>query len=60
MMTIIRTNAALNRHDVRLLQRGRYEILAIETSHHGQNDVTEILWHRDETPDAITAAEIPF
>jgi hypothetical protein len=60
MMTIIRTVAGLTRHDVRRIKRGRYELLAIETRHLDQGEVTEILWHRDETPDAIVAAEIPF
>jgi hypothetical protein len=60
MMTIIRTVAGLTRHDVRLLRRARYEILAIETRHLDQSNVTDILWHREDKPDAITAAEIPF
>jgi hypothetical protein len=60
IMTIIRTVAGLTRHDVRRIKRGRYEILAIETRHLDQDDVTDIIWHRDEKPDAITAAEIPF
>jgi hypothetical protein len=60
MITIIRTVAGLTRHDVRPIKRGRYELLAIETRHLDQGEVTEILRHRDEAPNAVTAAEIPF
>ena len=59
-MTIIRTGAGLTRHDVRRLKRGRYEILAIETRHLDQGDLTTIIWERDDGPDAITEAELPF
>ena len=59
-MTVIRTVAGLTRGDFRRLKRGRYEILAIETSHLDQGAVTEIIWSRDDGPDAITAAELPF
>jgi len=59
-MTIIRTVADLTRQDVRRLKRGRYEIRAIETRRLDQGEVTEILWERDDGPDAITAAELPF
>jgi hypothetical protein len=59
-MTIIRTVAGLTRGDVRRLKRGRYEILAIETRHLDQDELTEIIWGRDDGPDAITAAELPF
>jgi hypothetical protein len=59
-MTVIRTIAGLTRHDVRRLKRGRYEILAIETRHLDQGELTEIIWGRDDGPDAITAAELPF
>jgi hypothetical protein len=59
-MTIIRTVTGLTRHDVRRLKRGRYEILAIETRHLDQGEVTEIIWAREDGPDAITAAELPF
>lgn len=59
-MTIIRTVANLTRGDFRRLKRGRYQILAIETSHLDQGDLTEIIWGRDDGPDAITAAELPF
>jgi hypothetical protein len=59
-MTIIRTVAGLTRHDVRLIKRGRYEILAIETWHETQGDVTEILWSREDGPDAITEDELSF
>jgi len=59
-MTIIRTVTGLTRHDVRRLQRGRYEILAIETRFLDQGEVTEIVWHRDDGPDAIREAEMPF
>ncbi len=59
-MTIIRTVAGLTRHDIRRIKRGRYEILAIETRHLERGDVTEIIWHREDGPDAITEAEVPF
>jgi hypothetical protein len=59
-MTIIRTVAGLTRHDVRRIKRGRYEILAIETWHLEQGDVTEILWSREDGPDAIQEHELPF
>ena len=59
-MTIIRTGAGLNRHDVRRLTRSRYEIMAIETRHLGEGDQTTIIWERDDGPDAITEAELPF
>jgi hypothetical protein len=59
-MTIIRTGAGLTRHDVRRLTRGRYEILAIETRHLDQGEQTTIIWERDDGPDAITEAELPF
>ena len=59
-MTIIRTVAGLTRGDVRRLKRGRYEIRAIETRHLEDGDRTEILWEREDGPNAITEAEIPF
>jgi len=59
-MTIIRTGTGLTRGDVRRLQRDRYEILAIETRHLVQGDLTEIIWERNDGPDAITEAELPF
>ena len=59
-MTIIRTVACLTRGDIRRLKRGRYEILAIETRHLDQGELTEIIWGRDDGPDAITEAELPF
>ena len=59
-MTIIRTGAGLNRHDVRRMTRGRYEILAIETRHADEGEVTTILWGRDDGPGAITEADLPF
>ncbi len=59
-MSIIRTAAALTRQDIRRLKRGRYEILAIETRHLDQGDLTEIVWERQEGPDAIAEAELPF
>ena len=59
-MTIIRTVACLTRGDVRRLKRGRYQILAIETHHLDPGELTEIIWGRDDGPDAITAAELPF
>ena len=59
-MTVIRTGAALTRRDFRRMTRGGYEILAIETRHLPQGDETTILWQRDDGPDAITEAELPF
>ena len=59
-MTIIRTVAGLTRGDIRRLKRGRYEIQAIETRHLDQGDLIEIIWEREDGPDAITAAEVPF
>ncbi|MDR3535222.1 MAG: hypothetical protein P4L71_01855 [Acetobacteraceae bacterium] len=58
-MTIIRTTETLTRYDVRRLRR-RYELLAIETLHLEQGDETTILWGRQDGPDAITEAELPF
>ena len=59
-MTIIRTGAGLSRRDVRGLIRDRYEIQAIETRHLDQGDLTTIIWERDDGPDGITEAELPF
>ena len=59
-MTIIRTIANLTRHDVRRIKRGRYKILAIETQHLEYADATEILWSREDAPDAIREDELPF
>ena len=59
-MTIIRTGAGLNRHDVQGLKRDRYEIRAIETRHLVDGDLTQIIWERDDGPDGITEAELPF
>ena len=59
-MTIIRTIADLTRHDVRRIKRGRYEILAIETRHLELGDATEILWSREDRPDAIQEHELPY
>jgi hypothetical protein len=59
-MTIIRTVAGLTRHDVRRIKRGRYEILAIVTRHLEPGDVTEILWSREDLPNAIREEELPY
>ena len=59
-MTTIRTGTGLTRRDVRRLELGRYEILAIETLHLDQSERTEIICERDDGPDAITEAELPF
>ena len=59
-MTIIRTVAGLTRHDLRRIKRARYEILAIETRRLDRGDLTEILWHREEGPDAIRDDEVPY
>ena len=59
-MTIIRTIAGLTRHDVRRIKRGRYEIMAAETRHLEEGDLIEILWSREDGPDAIQEHELPF
>ena len=59
-MTIIRTVAGLTRGDVRRLRRGRYEIRAIETRHLEDGDRTEIIWEREDGPNAIREADIPY
>ncbi len=59
-MTIIRTIAELTRHDVHRIKRGRYEILAIETRRLGQDETTEILWMRQDPPNAIREDELPY
>ncbi len=59
-MTIIRTVVRLTRGNVRRLKRGRYEIRAIETRHLDHSELTEIIWGRDDGPDAITEVELPF
>ena len=45
---------------VRGLPPGRYEILAIETRHLGQDETTEILWSRQDPPNAIREDELPY
>jgi hypothetical protein len=52
--------SARTRHDVRRIKRGRYEILAIETRHLGQDETTEILWAQQDPPNAIREDELPF
>jgi len=59
-MTTIRTGNGLTRHDVRRLEQARYGILAIETRHLDHGELTEIVWERDDGPDAITEADLPF
>jgi hypothetical protein len=59
-MTIIRTTADLTRLDVRRIKRGRYEILAIETRYLEQDETTEILWSREDLPNAIREEELPY
>jgi hypothetical protein len=59
-MTIIRTIADLTRHDVQRVKRGRYEILAIETPHLEQGETIEIIWSREDPPNAIREDELPF
>ena len=59
-MTIIRTVAGLTRGDFCRLKRGRYQMLAIETRHLEQGELTEIIWGRDDSPDAITEAELRY
>ncbi len=49
-----------SRRDIRGLKRDRYEIQAIETWNLDEGDLTTIIWERDDGPDAITEAEIPF
>jgi hypothetical protein len=60
IMTVIRTGAGLTRRDIRRLERGRYTIQAIETRQAAGSTVTEIIWQRDDGPDAITEADLPF
>jgi hypothetical protein len=59
-MTRIRTGAGLTPRDLRRLRRAGYAIQAIETQHLEQSEDTEIIWEREDGPDAITAAEVPF
>ena len=59
-MTILRTGAGLSSRDICGLKRDRYEIQAIETWNLDEGDLTTIIWERDDGPDAITEAEIPF
>ncbi len=59
-MTLIRTGVGLTPRDIRRLNRAGYDIRAIETRHLEEGDLTEIIWERDDGPDAITAAEVPF
>ncbi len=40
--------------------RYSYEIQAIETWNLDEGDLTTIIWERDDGPDAITEAEIPY
>jgi hypothetical protein len=59
-MTIIRTADVLTRGDIHRLKVARYQIAAIETRQLEQGDLTTILWERDDGPDAITEADLPF
>jgi hypothetical protein len=59
-MTIIRTADILTGSDIRRLKMARYQIAAIETRQLEQGDLTTILWERDDGPDAITEADLPF
>ncbi len=59
-MTVFRTGTGLSRRDIRRIKRGRYTIQAIETRQGAGGTVTEIIWERDDGPDAITEAELPF
>ncbi len=59
-MTVFRTGTGLTRRDIRRLKQGRYTIQAIETRRMADGSVTEIIWERDDGPDAITEAELPF
>ncbi len=59
-MTIIRTADVLTRGDIRRLKVARYQIAAIETRHLAQGELTTIIWERDDGPDAITEADLPF
>jgi hypothetical protein len=59
-MTVLRTGTDLTRRDIRRLKRGRYTIQAIETRRMADSSVTEIIWERDDGPDAITEADLPF
>ena len=57
---ILRTSTGLSRRDVRGLIRDGYDIQAIETRHLAAGDLTTIIWEREDGPDAISEAEIPF
>jgi hypothetical protein len=59
-MTVLRTGTDLTRRDIRRLKRGGYTIQAIETRRMADSSVTEIIWERDDGPDAITEADLPF
>ncbi len=59
-MTIIRTGTGLTRRAIRRLKRGGYSIHSIETQERAGSTVTEIIWERDEGPDAIREADLPF
>ena len=59
-MTTIRTGAGLRSRDIRGLKRDHYEIQAIETWNLDDGDLTTIVWERDDGPDAIREAELPF
>ena len=59
-MTVLRTGTDLTRRDIRRLKRGGYTIQAIETQRMADRIVTEIIWERDDGPDAITEADLPF
>lgn len=59
-MTTIRTGLDLSKRDVRSLLRHRYEILAIETRHGDEGDTSEIIWGRDDGPNAIRESELPY
>ncbi len=59
-MTVIRTGTGLSRRDIRRIKQARYTIQAIETRQVADGTVTEIIWERNDGPDAITEAELPF
>ena len=47
-MTTIRTNTGLNRRDIRRLERGGYEILAIETREVAESVEETFIWGRED------------
>ena len=58
-MTTIRTNTGLNRRDIRRLERGGYEILAIETREVDERTEETFIWGREDAL-GISEYALPF